>query len=203
MINVLLIDNYDSFTYNLAQYLGELGAGLTIRRNDVLTVEEAEGLEFSHLVVSPGPGNPGQAGISTELIRRVAGQRPVLGVCLGHQCVGEAFGARIDLAPRMMHGKTSPIHHDGRGLFRGIDTPFEATRYHSLIVEENGLPGCLEISARTREGEVMGIRHREQPVEGLQFHPESIMTKAGMTLLKNFLEGAGSRVTGGRSPLDA
>ena len=188
MINVLLIDNYDSFTYNLAQYLGELGAELIIHRNDALTVDEAEGLDFSHLVISPGPGNPGQAGISTELIRRVAGKRPVLGVCLGHQCIGEAFGAKVDLAPRMMHGKTSPIEHDGRAIFREVESPFEATRYHSLIVDEKGLPECLEISARTREGEVMGIRHREHPVEGLQFHPESIMTKAGMALLKNFIK---------------
>ena len=193
MVRILLIDNYDSFTYNLAQYLGELGAELAIHRNDALTVEEAEGLDFTHLVISPGPGNPGQAGISTELIRRVAGKRPVLGVCLGHQCIGEAFGAKVDLAPRMMHGKTSPIEHDGKSIFREVDSPFEATRYHSLIVDEKGLPECLEISARTREGEVMGIRHREHPVEGLQFHPESIMTRAGMALLKNFIERTGGR----------
>jgi para-aminobenzoate synthetase component 2 len=185
---VLLIDNYDSFTYNLAQYLGELGAELVIRRNDALDVKAAAAVDFTHLVISPGPGNPGQAGISTELIRRTAGKRPVLGVCLGHQCIGEAFGAKIGLAPRMMHGKTSPIEHDGRGIFRNVATPFTATRYHSLIVEEDGLPDCLEVTARTREGEVMGLRHRTHPVEGLQFHPESIMTDAGKKLLGNFLD---------------
>ncbi len=188
MKRVLLIDNYDSFTYNLAQYLGELGAAVDVRRNDAVTVAEAERLDFTHLVLSPGPGNPLQAGVCNDMVRRFAGKRPVLGVCLGHQCIGHAFGGRVDLAERMMHGKTSPIRHDGRGIFRGIPDPFEATRYHSLVVREEGLPGCLEISARTPDGVIMGLRHREFPVDGLQFHPESILTGPGKDLLRNFLE---------------
>jgi len=188
MNKVLLIDNYDSFTYNLAQYLGELGAAVDVRRNDAVTADGAERIDFTHLVISPGPGHPSQAGISNELIGRFAGKRPILGVCLGHQCIGLAFGGRVELAPRMMHGKLSPIRHDGRSLFRGVPNPFDATRYHSLIVLEEGLPEGLEVTARTPEGEVMGIRHRRFPVEGLQFHPESIMTRPGMALLRNFLE---------------
>ena len=185
---VLLIDNYDSFTYNLAQYLGELGCEVAVRRNDAVTPDEAERMDFTHLAISPGPGHPTQAGVSNEMIGRFAGKKPILGVCLGHQCIGHVFGGTVDLAARMMHGKVSPIHHDGRSLFRGIPNPFEATRYHSLIVRPEGLPACLEVTARTPEGEIMGLRHRQFPVEGLQFHPESIMTPAGKALLKNFLE---------------
>jgi len=188
MRDVLLIDNYDSFTYNLAQYLGELGASVDVRRNDAITPEEAERLGFTHLVISPGPGDPRRAGVSNEMIRRFAGRKPILGVCLGHQCIGHVFGGRVDLAERMMHGKVSPIHHDGRTIFRGIPSPFEATRYHSLVVRPEGLPDCLEISARTPEGEIMGLRHRTFPLEGLQFHPESIMTRPGRDLLRNFLD---------------
>jgi anthranilate synthase/aminodeoxychorismate synthase-like glutamine amidotransferase len=187
MKKVLLIDNYDSFTYNLAQYLGELGAEISVRRNDAVTADEAERMEFSHLVISPGPGHPAQAGVTGEMIRRFAGKKPLLGVCLGHQSIGHVFGGTVDLAARMMHGKLSPIHHDGRGLFKGVPNPFEATRYHSLIVRPEGLPDCLEITARTVEGEIMGLRHRRFPVEGLQFHPESIMTRPGQALLANFL----------------
>jgi anthranilate synthase/aminodeoxychorismate synthase-like glutamine amidotransferase len=187
VIRVLLIDNYDSFTYNLAQYLGELGAEIEVRRNDAVAAGEAERLDFSHLVISPGPGNPTQAGVSGELIRRLAGKKPVLGVCLGHQCIGHVFGGKVDLAPKMMHGKLSEIHHDGKGLFRDVPNPFEATRYHSLVVRPEGLPECLEITARAPGGDIMGLRHRRFPVEGLQFHPESIMTKPGKTLLRNFL----------------
>jgi anthranilate synthase/aminodeoxychorismate synthase-like glutamine amidotransferase len=184
---VLLVDNYDSFTYNLAQYLGELGCALEVVRNDALTVGDARRKDFSHLVISPGPGNPGQAGVCNDLIREFAGKRPVLGVCLGHQCIGAVFGGTVNKADRMMHGKTSPVYHDGRGIFRSLPNPFEATRYHSLVVREEGLPKCLEVSAHTSEGEIMGLRHRELPVEGVQFHPESILTKGGKTLLSNFL----------------
>ena len=188
MKNVLLLDNYDSFTYNLAQYLGELGAEMTVRRNDEVTVDEAETLGFSHLVVSPGPGNPAQTGVCNDMILRFAGRVPILGVCLGHQCIGHVYGAKVDQADRMMHGKVSPVRHDGKGLLRGLPSPFDATRYHSLIVKEEGLPACLEITARTDQGEVMGLRHREHAVEGVQFHPESIMTGNGKDLLGNFLK---------------
>jgi len=188
VIRVLLIDNYDSFTYNLAQYLGELGCTLDIVRNDQITVAEAQGRNFTHLVISPGPGNPTQAGVTNDLIREFSGQKPILGVCLGHQCIGHVFGGTVNRADRMMHGKISPIYHDGRGLFRAVPNPFEATRYHSLVVREEGLPDCLEITAHTSEGEIMGLRHRKLAVEGVQFHPESIMTKPGRKLLENFLE---------------
>lgn len=190
MSKVLLIDNYDSFTYNLVQYLGELGASVLVRRNDAITLEEAESLQPTHLVVSPGPGEPSQAGVSNLFIRHFAGKDvPVLGVCLGHQCVGAAYGGTVVRADRLMHGKVSQIYHDNKGLFRGLPNPFEATRYHSLIVREKGLPKDLEISAHTSEGEIMGLRHRTLPVRGVQFHPESIMTKAGKQLLQNFLDG--------------
>ena len=190
MRRVLLIDNYDSFTYNLAQSLGELGCAVTVMRNDAVTVTEASSLGMTHLVVSPGPGTPEQAGVSNDLIRALAGKVPILGVCLGHQCIGRVFGGRVERADRLMHGKTSPVYHDGRTVFRDLPNPFEATRYHSLIVREEGLPKCLEISAHTSEGEVMGLRHKDYPVEGVQFHPESILTKAGQALLKNFLEAS-------------
>ena len=188
MKKVLLIDNYDSFTYNLAQYLGELGCELRVVRNDAITVHAAWGLDFTHLVISPGPGNPTQSGACNDLIQAFAGKRPVLGVCLGHQCIGHVFGGRVDRADRMMHGKTSQIYHDGRGVFKGVPNPFEATRYHSLVVREEGLPKCLEITAHTSEGEIMGLRHREQKIEGVQFHPESILTRPGKALLQNFLD---------------
>jgi anthranilate synthase/aminodeoxychorismate synthase-like glutamine amidotransferase len=184
---VLLVDNYDSFTYNLAQILGELGCGVTVLRNDRITAREAEGMDFSHLVISPGPGNPAQSGVSNDLIRAFAGKRPVLGVCLGHQCIGHVYGGTVNRADRMMHGKLSKIYHDGKGLFRNLPNPFEATRYHSLVVREEGLPPCLEIAAHTSEGEIMGLRHREHRVDGVQFHPESILTKPGKQLLQNFL----------------
>lgn len=183
---VLLIDNYDSFTYNLAQYLGELGAELVVRRNDEITLEEARALNPSHIVISPGPGDPNDGGVSLDIIREFAGQKPVLGVCLGHQCIGAAFGGVVSRAPRLMHGKTSAIYHDRRGLFNGIPSPFQATRYHSLIVEEP-LPEPLKVLAFTSEGEVMALRHEEYPVFGVQFHPESILTEYGKEILNNFL----------------
>ncbi len=188
MKRVLLIDNYDSFTYNLAQYLGELGCALEVVRNDRLSVEQARGMDFTHLVISPGPGSPAQSGVCNDLIRAFAGKKPVLGVCLGHQCIGHVFGGTVNRADRMMHGKISAIYHDGKGLFKGIPNPFDATRYHSLVVREEGLPSCLEISAHTSEGEIMGLRHKDLAVEGVQFHPESILTKPGKTLLSNFIE---------------
>ena len=184
---LLLVDNYDSFTYNLYQYLGELGASIRVLRNDELTAEQALALGPERIVISPGPGTPDQAGITLELIRRAAGRVPLLGVCLGHQALGQAFGARIVRAPTLMHGKTSPIHHDGRTLFAGLPDPFTATRYHSLIVDRESVPDCLEVSAWTVGGLVMGLRHRSLPLEGVQFHPESILTAAGKELLRNFL----------------
>ncbi len=185
---LLMIDNYDSFTYNLVQYLGELGAEIEVVRNDDETVEVLMSRAGDGLVISPGPGTPGEAGVSVEAIPRFArAGLPVLGVCLGHQSIGQAFGGRIVRARSIMHGKVSKIEHDGRGLFQGLPTPFEATRYHSLVIEESSLPTCLEISARTADGEIMGVRHRELPIEGVQFHPESIMTAHGKTLLGNFL----------------
>jgi para-aminobenzoate synthetase component II len=184
---VLLVDNYDSFTYNLAQYLGEMGCLLTIKRNDQVSVASAQQLEPTHLVISPGPGNPKQAGASNELIKAFAGKIPILGVCLGHQCIGHVFGGKVDLADRMVHGKTSKIYHDGKTIFHTLPNPFEATRYHSLVVKEDGLPKDLVISAHTSEGEVMGLRHKEFKIEGVQFHPESILTKPGKTLIQNFL----------------
>jgi len=184
---ILLVDNYDSFTYNLYQYLGELGAEIRVVRNDELTAEEALALRPERIVISPGPGTPDQSGITLELIRRSAGRVPLLGVCLGHQALGQAFGGRVVRAPSLMHGKTSPIHHDGRTVFEGLPDPFIATRYHSLIVERASVPECLEVSAWTADGIVMGLRHRGLPLEGVQFHPESILTVAGKDLLRNFL----------------
>jgi len=185
---LLLVDNYDSFTYNLYQYLGELGATTRVVRNDELTAEEALGLRPQLIVISPGPGTPDQAGITLELIRRAAGRVPLLGVCLGHQALGQAFGGRVVRAPTLMHGKTSPIHHDGRTVFAGLPDPFTATRYHSLIVDRDSVPECLEVSAWTVGGIVMGLRHRTLPLEGVQFHPESILTTSGKDLLRNFLQ---------------
>jgi len=184
---ILLIDNYDSFTYNLYQYLGEMGADLKVIRNDEMTAEQALALGPSQIVISPGPGNPDQAGISLEIIRRAAGRVPLLGVCLGHQSLGQVFGGSVVRAPKLMHGKTSQIHHDGRTIFAGVAVPFTATRYHSLVVARDTVPDCLEISAWTEDGLVMGLRHKEYALEGVQFHPESILTNAGKDLLKNFL----------------
>jgi len=184
---ILVLDNYDSFTYNLVQYLGELGATMRVVRNDALTADAALALEPDGIVISPGPGNPDGAGISLELIRRFHTRVPILGVCLGHQAIGQAFGGTVARARRQMHGKTSPIAHDGRGVFRGLPPGFEATRYHSLVVLESSLPADLEISARADDGEIMGLRHRRYPVEGVQFHPESILTGQGKALLANFL----------------
>ena len=184
---VLVIDNYDSFTYNLVQYLGELGAQLEVRRNDALTVEEVERMAPARIVISPGPCTPREAGISVPLIRRMAGKAHILGVCLGHQAIGEAFGGRVIRAPYLMHGKTSQIHHDGKTIFAGLPQDFTATRYHSLIVERESLPASLAISAATSDGLIMGLRHKKLPIEGVQFHPESVLTAAGKTILRNFL----------------
>jgi len=188
---LLLIDNYDSFTYNLFQYLSELGEEVWVARNDQVSLAEIEARSPERIVISPGPGTPEEAGISNDVIRRFGSRIPVLGVCLGHQCVGYAYGARVSRAGEIMHGKSSLIHHDGRGVFAGLESPFPAIRYHSLAVMPDGLPGCLEVSARTENGVIMGLRHREFPVEGVQFHPESIMTGVGKDLLRNFLSGAG------------
>ena len=185
---LLMIDNYDSFTYNLVQYFGELGEDVQVYRNDRISVEEIEALKPKRLVVSPGPCTPNEAGVSVEVIRRFAGRLPLLGVCLGHQSLAVAFGGRVVRAERLMHGKTSPIRHDGRTIFRELPNPFDATRYHSLIVERTSLPSCFEISAETADGEIMGMRHRSLAVEGVQFHPESILTTAGKDLLRNFLK---------------
>ena len=185
---ILLIDNYDSFTYNLYQYLGELGAETRVIRNDEMSAEAALALHPERVVISPGPGTPDQAGISLEILRRAAGRVPVLGVCLGHQSLGQAFGGRVVRAPKLMHGKTSEIHHDGRTVFAGLPQPFTATRYHSLVVARETVPECLEVSAWTEDGIVMGLRHREHALEGVQFHPESILTTAGKDLLRNFLQ---------------
>ena len=191
---LLLIDNYDSFTFNLYQYLAELGADLHVVRNDATSLEAIEAMAPERIVISPGPGTPRQAGISVEAVRRFAGVVPILGVCLGHQCIGEAFGATVDGAGEIVHGKVSEIHHDGAGVYRGLPSPFPATRYHSLAVRRDSIPPCLEVTAWTESGLVMGIRHRDLPVEGVQFHPESIMTPTGKSLLRNFLE----LVTGGQ-----
>jgi len=185
--DVLIVDNYDSFTFNLYQYIGELGARPTVVRNDALSADEALGRNAERIVVSPGPCTPSEAGISVELIRKAAGRVPVLGVCLGHQSLGQAFGGKVVRAATLMHGKTSEIHHDGKTLFAGVASPFTATRYHSLIVERASLPDCLEVSAWTDDGVVMGLRHKHFPIEGVQFHPESILTAAGKQLLRNFL----------------
>ena len=186
-MKVLLLDNYDSFTYNLYQYLGELGAEVEVFRNDQLTVDEVLARRPDRIVISPGPGNPDQAGISLELIARVPDTVPLLGVCLGHQALGQALGGTVVRAPSLMHGKTSEVHHDGRALFSGLPQPFTATRYHSLVVARDSVPDCLLVSAWTDDGVVMGLRHKTRPLEGVQFHPESIMTTAGKDLLRNFL----------------
>jgi anthranilate synthase component 2/para-aminobenzoate synthetase component 2 len=183
-----MIDNYDSFTYNLVQYFGELGEDIHVFRNDKLKIEDIVRLNPDRIVISPGPCTPKEAGISVDVIKYFAGKIPMLGVCLGHQAIGEAFGSDIIRADRLMHGKISMIFHDGKSIFEGIPNPFEATRYHSLIIKRETLPSCLEISAETKEGEIMGVRHKEFKVEGVQFHPESILTKAGMDILKNFLK---------------
>ncbi len=185
---VFVLDNYDSFTYNLVQYMGELGAEMTIRRNDELTVDEVEALAPERILLSPGPCTPQEAGISIDLIRRFTGKVPILGVCLGHQAIGAAFGGEVIRAPKLMHGKTSEVEHDGKTVFTGIASPMTCTRYHSLIVSEKHLPGDLKVSARTADGTIMGLRHRKYPVEGVQFHPESVLTSDGKRLIKNFME---------------
>ena len=184
---ILLIDNYDSFTFNLAQYFGELGAPPLVRRNDEITIDEIDTLQPTHIVISPGPGRPEDAGISVEVIRRFGPRTPVLGVCLGHQGIGIAFGGAVIRAPQLMHGKVSAVQHDGRGVFRGVSQPFVAGRYHSLIVGDPP-PDALEVAARTDDGTIMGVRHKEFPIHGVQFHPESVLTGEGKQLLKNFLE---------------
>lgn len=184
---LLMIDNYDSFTYNIVQYFGELGEDVRVHRNDRITLAEIEALEPERIVISPGPCSPEEAGISVAAIRHFAGRIPLLGVCLGHQAIGAAFGGGVVRSSTLMHGKTSPIHHNGTGLFQGIPNPFDATRYHSLVVERATFPECLEITAWVEEGEVMGLAHRDLPVWGVQFHPESILTVGGMDLLRNFL----------------
>ncbi len=184
---ILVIDNYDSFTYNLVQYLGEMGADLHIVRNDKITLGEIAELAPARIVVSPGPCDPEHAGVSVETIKRFAGRIPILGVCLGHQSIGQAFGGNVVRAGRLMHGKTSPVRHDGKGVFADMPNPFEAIRYHSLLIERDSLPDCLEISAETAEGEIMGVRHKTLPVEGVQFHPESILTEQGKRILANFI----------------
>jgi anthranilate synthase/aminodeoxychorismate synthase-like glutamine amidotransferase len=189
-MNVLLVDNYDSFTYNLAQYLGELGASVTVERNDAITVPAIAERNFSAIVISPGPCTPNEAGISMDVIRELGGSVPILGVCLGHQCIGQVYGGRIVRAPKIMHGKTSKIFHDEKSLFAGIDNPFVATRYHSLVIAPESLPDVLEVTAKTWDDEIMGVRHKVLRVEGVQFHPESIMTTAGKALLANFLRMA-------------
>ena len=185
---LLMIDNYDSFTYNLVQYFGELGEDVRVYRNDKITLAEIEQLAPERIVISPGPCTPAEAGISLELIKYFAGRIPIFGVCLGHQSIGAAFGGEVVRSDYLMHGKTSQIHHDGKGLFRGLPNPFEATRYHSLVVERTSLPDCLEVTAWVEEGAIMGLRHRELPVWGVQFHPESILTVGGKDILRNFLE---------------
>lgn len=185
---ILMIDNYDSFTYNLVQYFGELGCEVVTHRNDQIDIAGIEALQPERIVISPGPCTPAEAGISVDVLRHFTGRLPILGVCLGHQSMGEAYGGKVIRAGRLMHGKTSPILHDGKGVFSDLPSPFTAVRYHSLLVERESLPDCLEISAETAEGEIMGLRHREHQVEGVQFHPESIGTEHGHQLLKNFLE---------------
>jgi anthranilate synthase/aminodeoxychorismate synthase-like glutamine amidotransferase len=185
---IAMIDNYDSFTYNLVQYLGELGAELAVYRNDKVELEELRVLRPDQIVISPGPGDPDDGGVSNDVIRELGKTTPILGVCLGHQCIGQVFGGVVSRAPRLMHGKTSNVYHNGKGVFNGVPSPFQATRYHSLIVEEP-LPDSLEVTAFTRDGEIMGLRHQEFPVVGVQFHPESILTEHGKKILRNFLDG--------------
>ena len=191
---VLVIDNYDSFVYNLVQYLGELGAEPLVHRHDELTLDEIEALDPDAVLISPGPGRPEDAGLSNDVIRHFAGRRPVLGVCLGHQCIGEVYGADVVRAPEIMHGKTSLIRHTGVGVFAGLPSPLEATRYHSLVVDRDSVSAELEVTAWTDDGTVMGLRHREHPVEGVQFHPESVLTATGHDLLRNFLARAATKV---------
>jgi anthranilate synthase/aminodeoxychorismate synthase-like glutamine amidotransferase len=186
---LLMIDNYDSFTFNLVQYLGELGAEVKVFRNDELDVEKIQALAPSHIVISPGPCRPNEAGVTLQTIERLAGRVPILGVCLGHQAIGQAFGGKVVRAKQVMHGKVSRIHHDGRGVFSKIENDFVATRYHSLVVERDSLPDCLEISAQSEDGEIMGLRHRKLAVEGVQFHPEALLTEHGHQLLQNFIRG--------------
>ncbi len=185
---ILMIDNYDSFTYNLVQYLGELGAEVNVYRNDAITLEQIEAWRPEKIVISPGPCTPTEAGISVSLIQRFAGEIPILGVCLGHQAIGQAFGGRIVRAQRVMHGKLSAVKHDGAGVFTGLDNPLTATRYHSLVIERSSMPSCLEVTAESEDGDIMGVRHRELAVEGVQFHPEAILTAQGHALLANFLK---------------
>lgn len=185
---ILVIDNYDSFTYNIVQLMGQLGADLRVVRNDQLTLDDVKALNPSHIVISPGPGTPDDGGVSLDVIREMGAITPVLGVCLGHQCIGQAYGGIVKRAPQLMHGKTSMVHHDGDPLFAGVPNPFEATRYHSLIVEESTLPESLTVTARTSGGEIMALRHKTHPVVGVQFHPESILTAYGTQMLKNFIE---------------
>jgi anthranilate synthase/aminodeoxychorismate synthase-like glutamine amidotransferase len=185
---VLVIDNYDSFTYNLVQYLGELNAAMEVRRNDEITLDQIRALNPERILVSPGPCSPRESGLSNDIIRTFGPQVPVFGVCLGHQCIGHTFGAKVVVNYRMMHGKTSPIRHDGKDLFEGMPNPFHATRYHSLVIQRDTLPETIEVTAETDEGEIMGIRHKELPIWGVQFHPESILTEEGRTILKNFLK---------------
>lgn len=185
---ILIIDNYDSFTYNLAQYFGELGAATVVKRNDEVTLAEIKRMRPAGICISPGPGRPEEAAISNEILRNAEAKTPILGVCLGHQCIGSVFGAKVVRAERLMHGKTSPIEHNGSGVFANLPTPFAATRYHSLIVRRESLPNCLQITAQTSEGEIMGLRHRDLPIHGVQFHPESVLTDSGKKLLANFLD---------------
>ncbi len=184
---ILVIDNYDSFTYNLVQYLAELGVGMRIVRNDEIDASDAVELQPEAVLISPGPCSPNEAGVSMDLIQAFAGRKPVFGVCLGHQCIGQFFGGKVVRAERLMHGKTSPVHHLGTDVFRGLPSPFLATRYHSLIVDRDSLPECLEVSAWTEEGEIMGLHHREFPIWGVQFHPESLATEHGLSIMRNFL----------------
>ena len=199
MRRVFLVDNYDSFTYNLAQELGELGAEVEVARNDAFTLDEVAGYDPAGIVISPGPGTPDDAGLSNDVVRRFAGQVPLLGVCLGHQCIGQVYGGEVVRAPALFHGKTSAVRHDGDGVFAGLPQPFEATRYHSLVVAPDSVPACLEVTAVTDDGAgvIMGLRHRDHPVEGVQFHPESILTTVGMDLLGNFLRRLGAAAPAG------
>lgn len=192
---LLMIDNYDSFTYNLVQYLGELGEDVMVVRNDEITLDAVQQLNPAGVVISPGPCTPDEAGISVDLINQFSGKVPILGVCLGHQSIGQAFGGKIVRAGKIMHGKTSPVFHDGKGVFQGMPNPFIATRYHSLVIERSSIPDCLEISAWTEDDEIMGVRHRTLPVEGVQFHPESVLSEHGHQLLGNFLQGNAIRKT--------
>ena len=185
---IVVIDNYDSFTYNLVQYLGELGQEIVVYRNDQVTIDEIKEINPDHIVISPGPGTPDDGGVSLEVLKAFGENTPIFGVCLGHQCIGQAYGGKVDRAPRLMHGKTSSVYHNGDGIFSGVPSPFKATRYHSLIVEEP-IPEDLEVTAFTRDGEVMGVRHKSYPTVGVQFHPESILTEHGKRILQNFLDG--------------